>query len=260
MNTPLASAYAKLGRANVHAHELNASIARFKYAHPEPHMRMRQEIDHETGDGRMVVVELLEHPREWSLIVGDYLNNARTALDHLAWHLVTHGSEPNPANPTRVQFPIYESEAMFDREVGNRLPGVDDFYRSIVRDCQPFPSKAGRGPLKLLNEFVRHDKHRQVHVVEASSIRFRATVTGSSDYTVASFGPGPDTATVPFIPKVGTELVRFCGTVTGPKPNVGVHMEGSYAPSFPDGQHVEATLNSIGEVVSFVLGLFNNVL
>lgn len=42
---------------------------------------------------------LVGYPPTAGPVVGDYLNNLRSALDHLAWQLVLNGDKPHPKNP-----------------------------------------------------------------------------------------------------------------------------------------------------------------
>jgi hypothetical protein len=101
-------------------------------------------------------------------IVGDYIQNLRSALDHLAWEMVGKGDDPAPRRPTLVQFPIYSrawspndvrrGAHTFRGRVDQNLPGVPEPQRRLVRRHQPF--HAGQWQLGSLAELSNQDKHR----------------------------------------------------------------------------------------------------
>src|SRR5436305_1101517 len=67
-------------------------------------------------------------PTRWGLILGDIANNYRSAIDHLAWALVSRGRTP-PAVLTddqrsAVQFPITQGRRQFNKSLKRRLPGA----------------------------------------------------------------------------------------------------------------------------------------
>src|SRR3954467_10522593 len=73
-----------------------------------------------TGRGIFIVYvdTILSVPVDWALLLGDFLNNARAALDYLAWECVRRGSNPTPRFPMKVGFPICESKTSFETELG----------------------------------------------------------------------------------------------------------------------------------------------
>src|SRR5262249_48175026 len=78
-------------------------------------------------------------PAELGLILGDFLTNARAALDHVAWELVKTGSNPSPDRAHLVQFPIcVTSDSDFDGRRSTQLPGVGDEVVAIIRRYQPY--------------------------------------------------------------------------------------------------------------------------
>jgi len=260
---PLAGAWAKLGRAKVHCGQLKAAMDRYIDEHPEPHFSMRKELNEQTGHGRFVVWRVREFPTEWSLLIGDCLKNARTALDHLAWLLVGIGTDPNPKKPKMVQFPIRETEELFDAEVAQRLPGVSDYHVRLIRDRQPIPSlprfQTFRA-LAWLNDYVNTDKCRQIHVVQASQTRGAIRLRETKNFIVSTSEPGSALSSPPVILGIGAELVRFHGTVTGPYPRMEVQLEGQYEPSFPDGRPLGMVLSDIIEAVRAILAVFDSLL
>jgi hypothetical protein len=103
-----------------------------------------------------------------SLIAGDYIQNLRAALDHLAWEFVRRGAEPEKARGRKsasIQFPIYgvgrssnKKRPTFARGVGERLPGITQAQRSFVDSYQPY--HRGKWQLLTLANLSNQDKHR----------------------------------------------------------------------------------------------------
>jgi hypothetical protein len=101
------------------------------------------------------------------LVVGDYIQNLRSALDHLAWELVRKGSEWPPSKPRAVQFPIYSVGTSKDKDmrtfssrVALELPGTSDEQRAIINSYQPY--HRGKWHLYTLANFSNQDKHRVI--------------------------------------------------------------------------------------------------
>ena len=100
---PLDGAFLKLNRANHHLHTLQQAIEDWRN---QPPYEVVGRIVSE-GDLRKYLVtvqELLPIRPEFSLMVGDVCNNARSVLDHVLWQLCLL---IDPAFDKRVQFPIH---------------------------------------------------------------------------------------------------------------------------------------------------------
>lgn len=108
----------------------------------------------------------LIRPRpEVGLIFGDYIQNVRAALDHLAWELVRGGTHWPPDNPRAVQFPIYstgrssvKTKRTFANRVDKEVPGITDEQRALVDSYQPY--HRGNWHLAALANLSNQDKHR----------------------------------------------------------------------------------------------------
>jgi hypothetical protein len=115
-------------------------------------------------------------PPEVSLICGDYIQNLRSALDHLVWQLVIdNGNIPDNRNA----FPIFQDESDFTERVvkphskdAGPLRGLDPagVPWAIIRDEQPYqrpkqgPGDAQADRLSILAELSNIDKHRILYV------------------------------------------------------------------------------------------------
>lgn len=119
----------------------------------------------EPGSGDLVVTARarVRPPTEWSILVGDSLHNARSALDHLAWQLVElHGGSPG-----KSRFPFKESSVGFGEELRKALPKVPFELRDQVRALQPW--RGGDDDLWLLHHLDIVDKHRLLVPVVAAN-------------------------------------------------------------------------------------------
>jgi hypothetical protein len=165
---PLAGCIAKVERAEAHLATLFPLINAFLSAEREPKpYRLAPEIHAESARclWRFRVVE--KPPLDWSMIVGDYLQNLRAALDHLVWILVrANGCEPSRGNC----FPLFDVEPSRKRANGERgrwnrqVAGLHPAVINFIEDCQPY--KAPDGPdshiLGALRTLSNEDKHRTV--------------------------------------------------------------------------------------------------
>lgn len=87
------SAWLKWGRAIHHATTLQAELAEAS-ASSGPLVSVRTEYQSRRHGFAVYATEIREAPAEWGLLVGDIAFNYRSALDHLAWALVTRGRRP----------------------------------------------------------------------------------------------------------------------------------------------------------------------
>lgn len=167
---PLTGAYAKLDRARVHARDLQQMIDGL--LDPDGH-RFVPEPDGEPTKLLFRVQGLPKVGPEIGAAFGDFLNNTRAALDHLAWQLVPDTASIKMDAPENIQFPILESE--FSAK-GNLRPAViqgvtDAAVLQAVDAVQPYKRAAGQlrdaDPLRVLNLLANIDKHRSLHLTFA---------------------------------------------------------------------------------------------
>jgi hypothetical protein len=153
----------KLNRAQTYAETLHREIDAWFMRHP-------YEIfgEYQPGPPEQYVfkVRFLEAvPPEWGIILGDFAHNARSALDHLAYRVVTHGSGEHR---DRTQFPISVCPFKWRSEV-KRLKGATQRHIDIIESFQPYHRKDAYGgntiwdsiedPLAVLNRLSNVDKH-----------------------------------------------------------------------------------------------------
>jgi hypothetical protein len=107
----------------------------------------------------LVATEVPELPRRWSLDIGDAVQNARAALDYLAYELVA--LESGGSYYERTQFPIAwqpDEHSPRDRETIDRL----GHHWQVVEQFQPYgrPTDIFSAALGVLHDYSNQDKHR----------------------------------------------------------------------------------------------------
>ncbi len=123
-------------------------------------------------DGHVVFYEGPPVPSHWGVIVGDFIHNTRSALDHLIAALViANGKDVERANG----FPVCVTESRFKEDVIERsrgrghspLVGLTDDQSTIIQESQPYfgrtVDEARQTPICKLHAFWNTDKHRVVH-------------------------------------------------------------------------------------------------
>ncbi len=170
MRLHLLGACAKLGRAVRHLNELGDEMQALAEMAAGNLTLAEEEVYSDPRGYRHVVrvgALLLPRPRV-ALIVGDYIQNVRAALDHLARELVRTGSESQRKDSTAVQFPIYSigrtkltgrrKPRTFHNRVSTDLPGITDPQRALIDSYQPY--HRGNWHLSALANLSNQDKHR----------------------------------------------------------------------------------------------------
>ena len=96
----------KVDRAYKHILDFQECARLFLYQRP---YEVFHQDDQQTGERTYYLRVLKEMPPEFPALIGDTLQNLRSALDHLAWHLVKSSTVIPKAKDRDVYFPIFES-------------------------------------------------------------------------------------------------------------------------------------------------------
>jgi hypothetical protein len=151
---------------------------RLKLARAEEHLRAVQQIvstmsrisceivpeeDTENPNSGVLRVRLSKPPESLGPIIGDFLFNVRSALDHLVWQLIlANDAKPDKSN----MFPICATTSAFADECKRgRLTGVAIKEQEIIEALQPY--HCGNEILLTLAELHNTDKHRDFNLVTA---------------------------------------------------------------------------------------------
>jgi hypothetical protein len=162
---PLEGAWLKVDRAGHHLATLDQAIAAWNQDGTQPYALRTTDIDRATGWAEIRLHESSPLPLGWGVIVGDAVHNLRSALDHLAWQVVSRdGGDPTE----QTMFPIVDDAAYWSKAARRRLPGASYESRSFFEELQPYqrsrdPRMVKRQPLYVLRELSNIDKHRVVH-------------------------------------------------------------------------------------------------
>ena len=157
----LASFRLKVARAKHHFGELQASMGAF-FGDPEAYSFIKES---HLESGVYAFRLKLHRPipaEQWSLMIGDCVHNARSALDHLFWALlcIQHPGAP-PADHWNANFPIYKLLGSFlkKKKLTEELIGPE--AAAIVERLQPYQIRNPEDAvLWFLHEADVKDKHR----------------------------------------------------------------------------------------------------
>jgi hypothetical protein len=192
----------KVKRAKHHIADLEGRINTFFTGEPDPYPIVKR---HDSGTGDLVykLGECSPIPEDFALIIGDILQNLRTALDHLVWQLIlSNGGTPN----NRSGFPIAKTIKEYEAESPKRVEGMAPDAIKMIRDLNPYCG--GNEDLFGLHILNNADKHRILLVVGAAhiatSIKFPLSLT-PKEFRIAL--PAPFDRSYPL--KDGTELYRI---------------------------------------------------
>jgi hypothetical protein len=113
-------------------------------------------------------------PRIVNVVIGEAIQNLRTALDYLVYGLAWLDSG---THHDQTQFPIADHESAFESQ-RHRLAGVSDSHVAKIRALQPF---AGCGWTGSLRDRSNQDKHWALQVTVAQG-SVTATNIGQPDF------------------------------------------------------------------------------
>jgi hypothetical protein len=170
---PVESFDRKIARAQEHFEAVEADIRAFRERTP---YLIAKSGNAERTEYR---VQVRERPSERLVpIIGDLLQDARSALDHLAWRLA--GNDP----PRDTSFPIYDvrDDYFAQNRKGDpannsgvfKIARLPEEARTFIESVQPYNGTEVGRALSGLHYFARLDRHRAVHVVGGASrvVRF----------------------------------------------------------------------------------------
>jgi hypothetical protein len=149
----------KLGRAQEHLDALDVEIGR--YFAGKLYVPLREY--NPQGDRLSGLAVTQNPPAYLALLIGDYLHNARAALDYLAWQLVlANGNTPT----AKTKFPIFKHPRSHKKRASRIAiqPGVAAPVLALIEALQPYHANdPALDPLWVLNELANIDKHRTLH-------------------------------------------------------------------------------------------------
>ena len=162
--TPLDSAYRKIARAREHLTVLGNEVRAFTDAKP---YGLATDVDDE-GAWHVRFEVRAPIPASWSLIAGDVVHNARSALDHVVYQLALHNGGSGETNG----FPIFDDPKKYRDHAARLLKNVTEPALMRIEGLQPYHVVCTINPKAFAPEFQRHmylymlgrlddlDKHR----------------------------------------------------------------------------------------------------
>jgi hypothetical protein len=259
-----ASAWLKWGQAVVHAQALNLEVKVFCVAAEEAPLLAHRTEYHPRRHGFAVVVDrvLVPIPVRWGLILGDFANNLRSSLDHLAWALVVRGRSPpdtlTPKQQGNIKFPIMDKRSEYNGELPSRLPGVvGPRDKALVRASQPYLWGARARhlhPLSVLRTVNNADKHRTIQPIwdfsDAESAYYE--VTEFRDCVVSERGHYVASGQL----KADAEVAFIRVRKTGPEPSIEVRPCAEAEPVLDGSVPLEYWLENVTTWIALLLREF----
>jgi hypothetical protein len=145
----------KAKRAEKHIHELKTALEEFYARKP---YGIGKKIDANTRDQIYYLTRIDPVPLPISLIIGDVLQNLRSALDHLAYALVTKAIAPTLPNKY-LTFPIMDTAKQYMAPEGRgKIECAGDDAMKIIDSFKPY--KGGNDLIWQLSRLNIGDKHR----------------------------------------------------------------------------------------------------
>jgi hypothetical protein len=237
----------KVRRGKEHFYVLDMQLQTFWESNPYPIVH-----EYDAKQSKNLFRLKMQRPaplRDWALIIGDAVHNARSALDYIAWRLA--GSV---IGDTSTSFPICTCAENIDKAQKSRLKNVLPDAVTAIRGFQPYlRPNLKESALWLLEELDRRDKHRLLTPIQCLA----------STSKVVFRDPLP--CTVPM--KFGSRLEDNAVIVEvggAPNPNVDMDLELALdillergIASETDDYEVRECLVKIFEAVDQVIARFN---
>jgi hypothetical protein len=107
----------------------------------------------------------------WTLIIGDAINNLRSALDHLIYAIAVYESGSNPPpDEKRLAFPICDTFGEF-KDAAKRIKSLTADVRTAVESVQPYNRTHPMLPalLAILRDFNNTDKHKLLRLAYSAT-------------------------------------------------------------------------------------------
>jgi hypothetical protein len=121
------------------------------------------------GNGTLSIRQFYPPPAAIAIELGEWLYNLRAALDYTAYALAIYNAKCDPPpNESKIQFPIYESDALF-RQNYYRIEPLAEKHRLSMEDMQPYANRSEptHTAIYWVNHLSRLDRHRQLQIVGA---------------------------------------------------------------------------------------------
>ena len=143
----------KLERATKHIEELQPILKAFLDSRP---YKIETKRDRERGL-IYYLTSVGEPPAEMAAIVGDVLQNLRSALDYLAFRLVCIGVN-GPVKPWEIAYPVADEATKYPSLRDRKVRGARQEAINAINATKPYPG--GNDALWRIHRLNNVDKHR----------------------------------------------------------------------------------------------------
>ena len=252
LGEPVDSILLKTKRAKKHILDLETVYRDFIATKP---YTVTFETDPNTGDRLYSLSKVTAIPLEFSLLIGDAINNIRSCLDHAVYALVKVGN-PKAIKASDAKFHICDSAGDFETKFKRVEPGLRPDAIKAIRGIQPYIGGAGEY-LCHINRLNNIDKHRLLLTIWGSC-EFHSMLPSQRQWVADFQGKDPSVFKGAFMAhrvsplKVGDVLLRV------PKAEVEENMQFRLNIAFAEpeickGNPVIESLHQMTEVVSEIV-------
>lgn len=263
----LSGPIARLYRAKEHLESLKSQSATFLGSRP---FLIESDFDPTSRDHILRFRIRGFIPVHLSLVVGDVIHNARSALDQLAWMLATREVDADSLwankDARNICFPVVRTD-LDDFQNHRSMPFYSEKVKELLKEVQPFVGGQLGRSIDRLDKYWNIDKHRTLHPgfarLSLHSVSFRMkTLIVDSDF------PGDEEYLWSVLPtkiEDGTEIARVRYSSGGGPPQLQVEVVGQPEAELAFGNaevgveisHLDlrALLDDVEEVISKFGGL-----
>jgi hypothetical protein len=267
LDHPLAGCDAKVRRGHENFKLLDDEVGRYLDRHPEPISGVGQ-FDQETQRMRWLVGPVEQPDLTLAALIGEYIHDLRSALDHLAFELSFR--DTGGTIPTRkIAFPCCWTRAQWDdiRVQRDKLRGINETHRTMIYRTQPCYRRNDattnvyslrrrkRHQLSDLQDFWDHDKHRSLQPIVSAPMQVHGHVTEIRDCKPRG-GLHMDPSLMGEPLKEGTQAYWLPVRVTGPDPHVEMDIQVAVGIAFRNRLPALETLGHIGNWVAGTIERF----
>jgi hypothetical protein len=154
----------KIERAKKHIVDLQGEVAAFKKTNPYP---VATKNDPQTGELIYYVVSAAPLPLAIPTIMGDAIQNLRSALDHLAYQLVCANTAGTPPAPEHTYFPIFDTAEKCKAGCAGKIKGAANAAAQSIISMEPYQGGKSH-EFWMLDRLNNTDKHRLLLAVSSS--------------------------------------------------------------------------------------------
>jgi hypothetical protein len=169
---------AKLDRAAQHLDALNGEFDLFMKNDPDVPWGLVVELNHDAGECRFTWRQETPTPLRWAVVLGEFLYDVRSSLDHLARQLVlVNGRKPD----NRTEFPVFHTENDFEGRSCAKTCGMSAEVKAVIEDLQPFrawPEHPRSTTLWQIHSLCNTDKHRLLNLTSPWMFTARINAIG----------------------------------------------------------------------------------